>query len=194
MITITGVEVNPGGETAPTLYDIGYGLAAVIRFGGHVRRPWSVLEHSYACAYYAEYCGDGPIVQLHALIHDAHECITGDIPRPWKTDDMRLLQAELDRRIYTVHGITPPDEATVKRVKEIDEEMLKAETMLIGPPIKAPIDYDQRAKRAMVKTQAHVSYTTVEGIAKDYEGIVLSLKRGIEHFESSRKVSELQPT
>lgn len=194
MITISGIEVNPGGTTAPSLYDIGYGLAAIIRFGGHVKRPWSVLEHSYACCYYAEYCHDALAIVLQALIHDAHETVTGDVVRPWKPVELSIDQDELDRRIWEVHSLPVPDAATLARVKEIDNMILLAEKKMIAPQYDIQEPIDERAIRAIYKTQAHISYHTVHTIATDYAELVSSLREKVHGSATTGQVPELQQT
>lgn len=134
MITATGTVVSPGGDNAPSLYDIGWNLSRIPRYVGGTPEPWSVLQHSYACAQYARETGGAPRVQLHALLHDAHEAVTGDIPYPWKSPDMSAFQEELDRRIFAslfIAGPTPDEAALVKKA---DEAILFAESKLVGGP------------------------------------------------------------
>lgn len=134
MITISGREIVPGGYDAPSLYDIGYSLSRVPRFGGHTTLPWSVLQHLLACSAYAAARGYGATTALYALLHDAHEAVISDIPRPWKTEDMRMHQHELDVRLYHSLGISVPDLFTERLVKGADEIVALAEAAVLGPP------------------------------------------------------------
>lgn len=68
------------------LMDVAWSLAQTNRFNGHALRPYSVAEHSLLVSEIVEreVIGAGPSVQLYALLHDAHEAITGDLPTPAK--------------------------------------------------------------------------------------------------------------
>jgi uncharacterized protein len=92
---MTWILTNQGSEyhlqgaatalnTAPTIHEIANSLAQINRFNGHASRPYSVAEHSLLVADLAQQEGVPPIVQLAALMHDAHESITGDISSPVK--------------------------------------------------------------------------------------------------------------
>jgi hypothetical protein len=88
MITITAREHHlHGSATAvnePTPHEIAHALAQINRFTGHCTRPYSVAEHSLLVADLADGAGASPIVQLAALMHDAHEAYTGDASSPVK--------------------------------------------------------------------------------------------------------------
>ena len=65
--------------------EIAFSLAQINRFTGHCSRPYSVAEHSLLVAGTALRVFNAPtIVQLAALMHDAHECICGDASSPVK--------------------------------------------------------------------------------------------------------------
>lgn len=147
MRTISGINIVPGETNAPSLYDIGYALSQTSRFGGHTKKPWTVLQHLYAAANLAKLLGFDELIQLHALLHDAHEAIIGDIPNPWKTEDMRQYQHELDTRIYLNIGIDLPSPDDQIILKEIDTMLLYAEAEVIGP--KKINNSDPLARKAM---------------------------------------------
>lgn len=71
-------------NAAPSIEEIAHSLAQINRFTGHASRPYSVAEHSLLVADLARMEGASAIVQLAALMHDAHESITGDISSPVK--------------------------------------------------------------------------------------------------------------
>lgn len=134
MITISGIELVPGGANAPSLYDIGYALRLQPRFGGHqTRLDWSVLHHLYAAGYLALEEGASVRVQLLAFMHDAHEAVTGDIPAPWKSTDMRKLQDELDSRIFHSLDVDLPTPFERRLLKTYDTDLLHAESERFGP-------------------------------------------------------------
>ena len=81
---ITGTAVVLQGNT-PSIYVIAHSLAQINRFTGHASRPYSVAEHSLLVCDIVASMGLGPQAQLAALMHDAHECITGDVASPIKS-------------------------------------------------------------------------------------------------------------
>jgi len=139
MITITGRDIALNGTDVPSLYDMGYSLIQTPRFAGYTTQKYSVLHHLLGCWQYAIRTKLGDKVALYALIHDAHESMTGDISQPWKTDDMRELQAELDNRIYQALQIRPPDGETARTIKRIDNQMVYAEAVIVAPQVAAAI-------------------------------------------------------
>lgn len=91
MVTSTGRHHYLAGadvctpENVPTVKEIAHSLAQITRFTGHANRPYSVAEHSILVAEIArERFLATPIVELACLMHDAHECITGDMSSPVK--------------------------------------------------------------------------------------------------------------
>lgn len=68
----------------PTLSEIAHSLAHINRFTGHARRAYSVAEHSLLVADMVQAAGLDAQVQICALMHDAHESITGDVASPIK--------------------------------------------------------------------------------------------------------------
>jgi hypothetical protein len=68
------------------LEDIAHALANICRFGGHVKRHYSVAEHSINVARLLSDWGYGPHVALHGLMHDAAEAYLGDVVSPIKYD------------------------------------------------------------------------------------------------------------
>jgi len=66
--------------------DIAHHLALINRFTGATARPYSVAEHSLLVAEILERSGvSDPMCLRAALLHDAHEAITGDISSPLKS-------------------------------------------------------------------------------------------------------------
>lgn len=73
--------ITPGDLTYK---EVAHSLAHINRYSGHTSRPYSVAEHSLMCASIANAKGASPAHQLCVLMHDAHECITGDVTSPVK--------------------------------------------------------------------------------------------------------------
>lgn len=88
MITATGRDFHLSGAASLgnqiDLQDIAHALAQINRYTGHTTRPYSVAEHSLLVADIAQRAGATPMVQLAALLHDAHEAYTGDVSSPVK--------------------------------------------------------------------------------------------------------------
>lgn len=92
MITYTGKRFWPLDPRAEDVdfRDIGHALSMICRYGGHVRRFYSVAEHSALLARY--FFDRGMMGAAHyALVHDMPEAYVGDMVRPLKR---RLPQYE----------------------------------------------------------------------------------------------------
>lgn len=101
--------------------DIAAHLAAIPRFSGAVgaQRHYSVAEHSLLVDYIAREFDEvrKPAHQLRVLLHDAHEMVTSDIPRPVKAvcgTGIRELEDRLDRAIRVAMGLPPEFEAATE--------------------------------------------------------------------------------
>jgi len=138
MMTRSGVLVMPDNGAAPPLCDIALALARQPRFGGHTIDPWSVAEHSMVVALIVRWrnphAAIGSLPELHGLLHDAHESVTGDIPSTWKTDDTKRMQQALDVRIFASLGIDPPSEEIRALVYRSDRAALLAEAKHLAAP------------------------------------------------------------
>jgi len=91
MLTSSGLEYHLSGPAAlgangrtVAIEDIAHHLALINRFTGATSRPYSVAEHSLLCCEIAARAGASPIVQLAALMHDAHEAYVTDLSSPAK--------------------------------------------------------------------------------------------------------------
>ena len=80
---ISGTSVLVPG-TMPSIDVIAHSLAQINRFTGHATRPYSVAEHSLLVCDIVASHGLGAQAQRAALMHDAHEAITGDVASPIK--------------------------------------------------------------------------------------------------------------
>lgn len=82
--TLTDVLQLLLGKASPRIETIAHSLAQINRFTGHCSRPYSVAEHSVLVCDIVAGMGLGLDAQLLALLHDAHECVVGDVATPLK--------------------------------------------------------------------------------------------------------------
>lgn len=123
------------------LDDIAHALAAVARFGGAAREPYSVAQHSVLVSLEMERSADGSgggrawHDGLYGLLHDAAEAYLGDVPRPLKQLEAfapyREAEQRLQRVIYAAFGLDAVEPA---RLKTIDRRMLRTEQQFLMPP------------------------------------------------------------
>lgn len=130
MMTVSGqlITLDAG---APTIEDIALGLSRIPRFAGQTTTPWTVAHHSLVVTEMAR--GDDPDLPLHALLHDAHECLTSDIPTTFKTPDMKALQRRLDWRLYASLLLPPPEPDERATIARMDTRALLAEAYMVTP-------------------------------------------------------------
>lgn len=118
--------------------DIAWGLSRIPRFCGHTitEVPYSVAQHSIAVA------NQIPVtdrrIQMLALLHDAAEVYTGDIPSPIKRIPelrpiLKKIEHELMMAIYTALNIAPPTEEEERIVKYADSFMQRVEAWHFMP-------------------------------------------------------------
>ena len=101
--------------------DIVWGLSMKCRFGGHTNIFYSVAQHSVLTSELVE-----SKYKLSALMHDAAEAYTGDVPTPLKRllPDFKQVEKRIEEAIFTKFNLplTLP-----LPVVEADSMMLKAE-------------------------------------------------------------------
>lgn len=99
MITHSGVHIQKvgGAEGTPTPTDIAVHAGRICRFGGAVWYP--LLPHLVFVGLMAWRRSHKIENLVWGFLHDAHEAVTSDVPRPFKCDCMRTEQAAIDNRI-----------------------------------------------------------------------------------------------
>ena len=65
--------------------------------------------------------------KFHGLVHDAPECITGDIPHDLKTRKQRVFEDNLMQRFYHAWGVEFPTIEAQRAVKDADRRSVNAE-------------------------------------------------------------------
>ena len=111
------------------LEDIAHALSNICRFNGHVNDFYSVGTHSLNVCALLIVRGENRLVQLYGLLHDAAEAYCCDIPRPLKPylEGYKEIETGIMEAIYKRFNLTPPDERTVKVIKEADNFALALE-------------------------------------------------------------------
>jgi hypothetical protein len=81
---------------------------------------------------------DDPEHKMAALLHDAHEALTGDILRPMTRmlcrparSSIAAIQQAIDRQLYSLIGFDPCP-AVLKAVADADDTACKLEMQLLG--------------------------------------------------------------
>ena len=100
LYTYSGKLAYPGG--APSLLDIAVSLSREGRYAGAGQRWWPVALHTFvACDLLPKH------LQLDGLLHDSPETITGDTPKPSKTDEIETVVAMLANLVTAQARIHP---------------------------------------------------------------------------------------
>ena len=95
-------------SNVPPIDEIAHSLAQINRFTGHCIRPYSVAEHSLLVFDIAVSSGASAITCLAALMHDAHECVCGDVASPIKMvlgDDWHDFESEQQQAVLEGHEV-----------------------------------------------------------------------------------------
>lgn len=108
--------------------DIANALSKICRFGGHVRKFYSVAQHCVLGALELEKrLPHGPCLAF--LLHDASETYVQDIPRPLKhQEEMSEYRKIEDRVSQVIYGkYCQPDWLCYGALKEMDNALLATE-------------------------------------------------------------------
>jgi 5'-deoxynucleotidase YfbR-like HD superfamily hydrolase len=108
---------NPNPD-AIVIQDIAHSLAMQCRFSGHVKKFYSVAQHSVLVSYICDSAD-----ALWGLMHDASEAYLVDVPRPLKRsgkfDAYLRFEAEMQRAVCTRFGLPEKEPPSVKRADTI---------------------------------------------------------------------------
>lgn len=151
LLTCTGRQHYLAGPSAthpdnvPSLGEIAHALAHINRYTGHANRAYSVAEHSLLCMDIArtEFDADAG-GQLAALMHDAHECIVGDVASPIKQvlgaawAEFEALHEHHLRMHYQLLGLYRQHSAMVKQCDLIALATERRDLTAYTPSLHAP--------------------------------------------------------
>lgn len=151
------IQTNSGGkfriaEPAPEdidIRDIAHALANQCRFAGHVRKFYSVAEHSVRVARLLAGQGCDVAIQYEGLMHDASEAYLCDIARPIKRMPEFQFYRDAEDRLMAIiagkFGFTHP----------MSPEVARADGMLVGT--------EARDLMAPVVEDWHLAYELLPG-------------------------------
>ena len=134
------IQTYSGGKFFPlspesegiTIEDIAHALSNLCRFAGHVKRFYSVAQHSVLVSHYCD-----PIDALVGLLHDASEAYLLDMPRPLKKSGYFEAYLEAEDRLMRViekkFGIQPMTES----VHRADMRVFAAEAAAIAAELSS---------------------------------------------------------
>ncbi len=128
MSTFSGKRINPVNVNAQDicLEDIAHALSLLCRGGGHIKRFYSVGQHSINCAKEAEARQWSKKLCAACLLHDASEAYIADVIRPVKVylDNYMDIENAFMRAIFKKFKLNDLSEDDNKKWKMIDDIML----------------------------------------------------------------------
>lgn len=136
MITFSGKSFDPEDPQPDQidLLDIAVALSRISRFVGHTVFPYSVAQHSMLVAQLSsretQVAHDIKRRKLLALLHDADEAYTSDIPSPVKQllkPTISNVEDKIMHAVYLHFGVAPPTIAEKAIIKHYDNESYEIE-------------------------------------------------------------------
>jgi 5'-deoxynucleotidase YfbR-like HD superfamily hydrolase len=125
LYTYSGKIAFPGG--APSVLDTAVALSREGRFAGAGMRFFPVALHTFVVCDLLQ-----PEFQFDGLLHDSPEVVTGDTPKPAKTDEIEAFEEELLRAGYASHGVSFPEPLIRYVVKQADRRTMAGEVYTVG--------------------------------------------------------------
>jgi uncharacterized protein len=141
--------------------DIAHALSLQCRFGGHVKRHYSVGQHSILVSEYIKSEGGNVEGQLRGLLHDASEAYLVDVPRPIKKlmdfNAYREIEKSVQSVIYKKYGL---DQAEPEWLSIADNALLAREAeLLMANPFWC---------HGMKKAKCRIPVKTPKQVERDY--------------------------
>lgn len=114
-------------DQAPSLRSIAVSLSRECRYAGAGLHWWPVALHTFVVC---DLLPDN--LKIYGLLHDAEECVTGDIPKPAKTLDIEQLGQKLRKSIYNQLDIPMPQLDEILQIHVADQRALYGEVHTVG--------------------------------------------------------------
>lgn len=173
----SGGDVNLAMPSPATIRirDIAHHLATLNRFAGAPAIPYSVAQHSTVVVRIIEQLHAEPLVALQALLHDAHEAYTNDVPGPARSAmtegaaELKVVQTSLDLAIYAALGIPLPTEKAIEAIRFADGKALATEWRSMMPG-QIPPGYPEPANFNVKPIPWHQAE---EKFLKEYERLAM---------------------
>lgn len=176
--TSSGKHFDPVApdDTLLNIRDIAHALSLICRANGHVRRFYSVAQHSIACCREAEARGLSARIQYGCLLHDASEAYLSDVTRPIKSMMTEYLRVEdrLQSLIWQHFVGTPFSEEETRLIFGIDDDMLSYEFLHLMPESVSD-DYKH------ILSCPSMDFVQPEAIEEEFVSLASALQRDIFH-------------
>jgi len=127
--TFSGIQFrfnNPTPEMF-SIEDIAHALSMLCRYNGHVKRFYTVAEHSVLMAYWMRDRGYSKAEVFTALMHDCAEAYIGDMARPVKATMPRFKELERTIELVAAEKFPLMIYPFPKVIKNLDSRILKDE-------------------------------------------------------------------
>lgn len=140
MYAHSGAIVYPG-DGVPTVEDMAISLMREGRYAGAGVRWYPVGLHTFVvCDLLPDH------LKFHGLVHDTPECVTGDLPKPIKTDAIEEFEKKVMKKFYKlVFKVAYPTKVERIEVKAADTRAKHGECHTVGTRILRtiyPVDID----------------------------------------------------
>ncbi len=109
-------------EPARTVFDIkdvAHALSNLCRFGGHVKKFYSVAQHSILVADIVKAQGGDADAELWALMHDSTEAYMVDMPTPIKAVIKGYSDMEHRLMSYLINGFALPNHKDMGQLPDV---------------------------------------------------------------------------
>lgn len=126
-------------EDEVCIEDIAQALSNMCRYSGHVRKFYSVAEHSVILADFVMEKYDNADMALTALLHDASEAYIVDVPRPIKPylTNYQEIEDGISKVINKVFNISP----MCAIIKELDTNIVCDEAKVLFKSVPDWVKY-----------------------------------------------------
>lgn len=110
---------NP--DQIPSATQIAHSLSQINRWTGWARYPISVAQHSVLVSFLVR-----PSLALHGLLHDAHECLIGDVNTPVK----RWIESERLEQLAEMFDVDCAEAFGLCALTQIEQKELRVADLL----------------------------------------------------------------
>ena len=126
MVTRGGIVSPLRAHTDPR--SVAQALGKIVRFAGN-GLFYTVLIHSLVVSDLVKL----EEARLCALLHDASEIAVSDVPSPFKTDQFRTTERQIQLRILEALEVPAPSPKVLRAVHQADQEALHGEVWTVAP-------------------------------------------------------------